>query len=336
MNKYEVVDWLLKDRRREPGARGAGAAPANIALCKYWGKRNEELNLPVTSSLSVSLGNWGTVTEVRPADINRIWLNGTEQDPDASFARRIVDYLRLFHDQQAFEVRTTSTVPIGAGLASSASGFAALARALDDCHGWALDGRVLSILARLGSGSACRSIYHGFVQWHAGSRSDGMDSFAGQLDIEWPDLCIGVWTVSAGEKSIGSRDAMARTRNTSSLYPAWPEKVSDDLVELHCALRDQDFERLGRTAESNALAMHATMWSAWPPVCYWLPESISAIQAVWAARADGLPVYFTMDAGPNIKLLFSARDTDSVLARFPSVQLVNRFEKLDPSMPDTV
>jgi diphosphomevalonate decarboxylase len=119
---------------------------------------------------------------------------------------------------------------------------------------------------------------------------------------------------------------MKRTRESGALYRAWPEKVADDLVEIHAALKERDFERLGRAAESNALAMHATMLSAWPPVLYWLPESVRVMRDVWAARAEGVPVYFTMDAGPNIKLLFVEANRSAVLERFPDVRVVDMNE----------
>lgn len=330
MNKSDAVEWILRDRPRTPGRTGKAFAPANIALCKYWGKRDTELNLPVTSSLSISLGQLGASTSITPTDstTDEIWLNGTRQTADLPFAKRLSAYLDLFRPTDtAFEVRTESTVPVAAGLASSASGFAALALALNESFGWELEPRELSILARLGSGSACRSIHQGFVQWHAGSRRDGMDSFAGRLDIEWPELQLGVLTVSHAEKPVSSREAMERTVKTSALYAVWPDKVSDDLVELHCALREKDFERLGRTAESNAMSMHATMMGAWPPVCYWQPETLATLNAVWTARAEGLPIYVTMDAGPNIKCLFLEADREVVMARFPNLEVVNRYEK---------
>lgn len=323
MKKVDVVEHLLRGRNREPGASGRAFAPANIALCKYWGKRDDELNLPVTSSLSMSLGAFGATTELKPCKgRDRVWLNGRELDEESPFVRRLVLFLDLFRAQHGYEVRTESTVPVAAGLASSASGFAALVLALDALYGWNLEKQARSILARLGSGSACRSVYDGFVEWYAGSRDDGMDSYAEPLPYAWPELRMGWLALSSGEKAIGSREAMRITRDTGALYAAWPEKVADDLVELREALRNRDVEQLGRTAESNALAMHATMLSGQPPILYWLPESVQAMHTVWAARKDGIPVYFTMDAGPNVKLLFVDSDREEILRRFPGLHLV--------------
>jgi len=179
----------------------------------------------------------------------------------------------------------------------------------------------------MGSGSASRSVFDGFVEWHAGERDDGMDSYAEGLPGRWPDLCMGLLMLSEAEKPIGSRPAMQRTVETSRLYAGWPAKVSADLAELKAAIAEKDFEKLGQTAESNALAMHATMMDAWPPVLYWLPETVATIRNVWQLRAEGLPLYLTMDAGPNVKLLFLKGDVDKVRSAFPDVEVTAPFEE---------
>ncbi len=304
--------------------RGRGHAPVNIALCKYWGKRDKELNLPVTSSLSMSMTGLGATTEIRPCagTHDRITLNGQEVDPSQAFASRLSAYLHLFRPTGiSFEVDTTSDVPVGAGLASSAAGFAAIVLALNDLFGWELDPPSLSILARLGSGSACRSIHSGFVEWQAGERADGMDSYATPLSEEWPELMIGWLPLSTDEKPISSREAMLRTVETSRLYTAWPEQVANDLAIIKQAITDHSLEALGPAVESNALAMHATMWAAWPPVNYWLPETLAVLQQVWKLRAEGLALYFTMDAGPNVKLIYQKQDQPTIRQAFPEIHI---------------
>lgn len=330
MKKRDVVQKILEGRARIPAKQvGRGAAWANIALCKYWGKRNEELNLPVTSSLSVSLHGHGTETSVHltagGADV--VTLAGQPVSLRSQFGRGVVNYLNLFRPNPGifYRVETANTVATAAGLASSASGFAALVLALNDLYDWKLDTRSLSILARLGSGSACRSIFTGFVEWNAGASADGMDSVAEPLTVEWPDLRLGILKISTAAKAIGSRIAMKQTRRTSALYEAWPVKVAHDLAVIKDAIHAGDFDAVGRTAEGNALSMHATMISAWPPVLYWLPESVAAMHRIWQAREQGLRLYFTMDAGPNLKLLFMAEDEAAVKAVFPNVEVVAPF-----------
>lgn len=310
--------------------KGLAFAPTNIALCKYWGKRDTELNLPVTSSLSISLPDKGALTSImlnsKPKDI--IVLNGQEIAPDSQFAIRTGQYLDLFRPEKKWNLHIDikMNIPVAAGLASSACGFASLAAALNDMFDWRLSRRYLSVLARLGSGSASRSFWMGFVEWHAGVSPDGMDSYAEPIDAEWHDLHVGILPISHQEKSISSRDAMLRTVNSSVLYESWPRKVAQDMVLLKQAIKMKNFSLLGGASESNALTMHATMMSSWPPVCYYLSETIEAMHKVWALRRDGLSIFFTQDAGPNLKLLFLDKDKHIIKEHFPEVDIVKVFE----------
>lgn len=328
MTKQDVIHKITGARNSPAKSSGHGKAPANIALVKYWGKRNAGLNLPVTSSLSISLGGLGTDTTIEPAATDEFILNGLPVPPDTAFAKRLREYLDLFRAPSrptGFRVLTHNTIPTAAGLASSASGYAALALALDDLFNWNLSRCDLSILARLGSGSASRSVYNGFAEWHAGTRDDGMDSFAEPLDATWPGLSIGLVKISLAEKSISSRDAMKRTVENSSLYSAWPAHVARDLATVKQAIAARDFETLGRTAENNALAMHATAIAAWPPALFWLPESVKAMQTVWHLRATGVPVYFTMDAGPNLKLIAENKHAVEIQKHFHGMEWIQPF-----------
>ncbi|WP_372796123.1 diphosphomevalonate decarboxylase [Pontiella sp.] len=322
----QFVKNVLAGAEIERKAGGSAFAPSNIALSKYWGKRNAELNLPINSSLSVSLGRLGTQTELRLADESAVYLNGESVDPADSFATRTLEFLNLFPMVgKHFEVRTENNIPTAAGLASSASGFAALVMALDDLAGWGLDKQKLSMLARLGSGSASRSVFDGFVQWHAGTDDEGTDSFAERLDAEWPEFRIGILELSRVRKPVGSRDGMNRTVETSELYNSWPVQAHADIDVIRRAIEVRDFPMLGKTAERNALSMHATMMSAWPPLIYLQPESIGMIHKVQRLRADGLELYLTIDAGPNIKLLFLESAASDVRAAFPDLQVIQPF-----------
>jgi len=329
LKKREVVDALLQGRNGSPSDAGHAFAPVNIALCKYWGKRDSELNLPINSSLSISLDRLGAETTVTPIDSprDRFFLNDLEVDLEDDAGRRVADYLDLLRPSPAarYRVDSHSDVPVAAGIASSASGFAALALALNDLFGWGLERRELSILARLGSGSAARSVYDGFVEWHAGQRADGMDCFAERIDAEWKDLRIALVEISDSPKPIGSRPAMARTVETSRLYSGWPRRADEDIGEIRAAISGRDIERLGAAAESNALAMHATMLDSRPPILYWKPATLAAIEKVWHLRDDGSAVYLTMDAGPNLKLVFEKTTRPQVEAAFPGARIVAPF-----------
>ncbi len=326
--KREIVLKVLRDRTMLPRHTPPVFAPANIALCKYWGKRDTELNLPVTGSLSVSLGSLGTHTEIASAcDSDTVVLNGAEVDEDSPFRDRVIRFLNLFRPRplDCYMVTTQNTVPTAAGLASSASGFAALVRALDRFYRWDLQPHELSILSRLGSGSACRSVFNGFVEWQSGCDADGMDSFAVSLSGDWPYLRIGVLMIDTAEKGLSSGAAMRQTVETSALYRHWPERVANDLAEIKAAIEEKDFERLGRAAETNALAMHATMLLSRPPVLYWQASTVEALHRVWRLRSDGLPVYMTMDAGPNVILLFLEDSTADLQKVFADMTVVQPF-----------
>lgn len=334
MKKSDVILRIFRQRVPDQikHEKGLGFAPTNIALCKYWGKRNIELNLPTTSSLSISLQDKGSLTNIicHDAADDLILLNGKEIAPDTQFKKRTTDFLDLFRPDKNWHLKIdiSMDLPVAAGLASSACGFASLVAALNDMFGWQLGQRELSILARLGSGSACRSLWAGFVEWHAGVQPDGMDSYAEPLPFEWPELHIGLLPISLAEKPISSRTAMQRTVDTSVLYSCWPRKVLQDLIIIKQALHTKNFSLLGGTAESNALAMHATMLSSWPPICYSLPDTTAAMHKIWDLRHQGLALFFTQDAGPNLKLLFLEKDKKTIMDLFPTLEDVRLFDTL--------
>lgn len=326
MKPKQIVELILTNKPRIPVIPQATAfAPANIALCKYWGKRNNELNLPVTDSLSIALANKGATTTISISQLqhDEVKLNGELIATETEFAKRLSLFLDLFRTpHQYFSIDTSSNIPIAAGLASSASGFAALVKALNDLFNWQLTPTALSILARLGSGSACRSLWNGLVKWHAGRRADGMDSFAEPLPYQWSELRIGLLLVSSAKKTISSREAMQRSVNTSKFYAVWSRQVEEDLRNLEIALQNHYFHLLGKAAEANALAMHAIMHTSDPVIFYSQPQTIELMHKIWDLRANGLPVYFTQDAGPNLKLLFLQSDEAVVRESFPNIEII--------------
>ncbi|WP_127470208.1 diphosphomevalonate decarboxylase [Thiomicrorhabdus aquaedulcis] len=318
-----------------PKPQGVGEAPVNIALSKYWGKRDAVLNLPMNGSVSISLPGLGTHTTlglINPAlnpTADLITLNQQKLSNDTPFAQRLSQFLSLFRPtpQDFFWVNTANSVPTAAGLASSASGYAALVLALDDLFGWQLPKTALSLLARLGSGSASRSLFNGFALWHQGEQDDGMDSFAQEITTPWPELCVGLLKIDISQKSISSTAGMQQTVNTCALYQAWPTQANQDMQRILQAIEEHDFTLLGQTAEHNALTMHATMMATWPPIVYWQPQSVAAMHTVWALRQQGVDVYFTMDAGPNLKLLFLETQTPAIKQAFADVSIIRPFNK---------
>lgn len=304
-------------------------APSNIALSKYWGKRHKGLNLPLNSSLSISLGDWGSRTKISlSADTDdHIYFNGEKLSADIPFATKITNFLNLFRRDQKIPllIETFNSIPTAAGLASSASGFAALVMAIDTAFGLDLPKSTLSMFARMGSGSASRSLWHGFVQWDRGKKDDGTDSIAHPLNMEWDDFRIAILPVDMGPKSHSSRNGMNHTTVTSPLYQSWPEQAEADCRTIRQAVLDKDFEKLGETAEANALAMHATMLAARPALIYLQPQSWQILNHVHKARQDGHMIFATIDAGPNIKLIFLSPEEEFVKKAFPEAQIILPF-----------
>ena len=300
----------------------------NVALVKYWGKRDASLNLPATGSISLTLDGLSVEAEVGfgEAPIDDLTIDG---EPARGTEReRLVDFLDLLrheagHTERA-RVATRSRVPRGAGLASSAAAFAALALAGSRAAGLRLEPAALSALARRGSGSAARSIFGGFVEWHRGDHPDGSDSIAEPLlaPADW-DLRVVVALVSTEAKKVSSRDGMARAA-ASPFYPAWVAGAEDDLAEARVAVRARDLEALGQLAEHSALKMHAVGLASRPPLVYWRGATVECVHRVWALRAEGTPAFITIDAGPQAKVLCQPGDVARVTEALQSVPGVVR------------
>ncbi|MFL5319684.1 MAG: diphosphomevalonate decarboxylase [Myxococcaceae bacterium] len=287
--------------------RTAVAHP-NIALVKYWGKRDERLILPHQSSLSLTLAPLKVTTSVEwGAPSDEVELNG--KTAQGSERQRVVDLLELVRAQAKgvgfARVISHGDFPAAAGLASSAAGFAALAVAARAAAELPRDVKAESILARRGSGSACRSIQGGVCVWRKGTRSDGEDSYAEQVfdESHWPELRMFVAMVSREEKETKSRDGMKNTVETSPYYPAWTKDAEEELPRAIAAIRAKDFTALGELSERNAWRMHATALAANPPLCYLMPKTLEVIHRLRQERRNGLQAYFTLDAGPNPVIL---------------------------------
>ncbi|HFJ5829474.1 TPA: diphosphomevalonate decarboxylase [Enterococcus faecium] len=288
--------------------KGKARAYTNIALIKYWGKKNEELILPMNNSLSLTLDAFYTETEVIFSDsymVDEFYLDGTLQDEKAT--KKVSQFLDLFRKEAGLSLKASvisqNFVPTAAGLASSASGLAALAGACNTALKLGLDDLSLSRFARRGSGSACRSIFGGFVEWEKGQ--DDLSSYAKPVpsDSFEDDLAMVFVLINDQKKEVSSRNGMRRTVETSSFYQGWLDSVEGDLYQLKQAIKTKDFQLLGETMERNGLKMHGTTLAAQPPFTYWSPDSLKAMDAVRQLRKQGIPCYFTMDAGPNVKVL---------------------------------
>ncbi|MBP1950962.1 diphosphomevalonate decarboxylase [Virgibacillus litoralis] len=299
--------------------KASAKAHTNIALIKYWGKRDESLILPMNNSLSLTLDGFYTTTTVDFREsltedsffLNNQPVSGVEYERVTSF----LDLIREYAGKPNFfaEVHSTNYVPTAAGFASSASGFAALATAAAKSLGLKVSDEELSILTRQGSGSACRSIYGGFVEWEKGDMSDGSDSYAIQVAPanHW-DIRVAAVVLSSSAKKVLSREGMKRTVDTSAYYSSWVESIPDDLSNIKEGIKNRDFARVGEIAEANCLRMHATTLAANPPFTYWHDTTLAVMQTVQELRDNGVLAYFTIDAGPNVKVLYLPENEETI------------------------
>ncbi len=304
-------------------------AHPNIALIKYWGKRDLVRNIPAVGSLSITLDTLRTKTRFDKAQSDSLSINGRSRDKDTVRVRKNLDDLRALCVRGAGPVMVTSEVnfPVAAGLASSASGFAALVVAANEYWDIGLDTLALARRAGAASGSAARSIYGGFVRLDIPEKADDeihLEPLLGAAD--WPlELVIAV--TSTEEKAVGSTEAMLRSAETSPYYPAWVDNQTADLDEAQSALANRDFQRLAEVSEFNCLKMHALTLSSRPALVYWNATTMALIAKVRDLRTAGIGVFFTIDAGPQIKAVClpgEASKVAKVFAEQPGVVEVLR------------
>ena len=296
-------------------SRATAVAYANIALVKYWGKRDEAMHLPEAPSLSIALDRLSTTTTVElgvPGD--SLVLDGRAAgEGELRRARLLLDAAGI---GQRARIESRNSFPTAAGLASSASGFAALAVAACAAAGLARTSRQLSALARRGSGSASRSVPGGWAAWE--------DEFAEEVAPPGHlPLRAVVAVCGEGEKDVGSREGMKRSRDTSPYHAAFIAQCRRDYAEARRLLRDRDLPALGALAERNALRMHADALAADPPILYWEPPTISCLQALRRLREGGVGAWATIDAGPHVVALCAPEHAPRVeiaLRALPGVQ----------------
>lgn len=297
--------------------KGTALARSNIAFIKYWGQEDPERNLPLNTSLSMTLDGLETRTTVLfEAERSRDEVRIDGERPGGRARERVVEHLDMLRAEAgvdaAARVESENNFPASAGLASSASGFAALTAAAVRALGLSSDPRELSRWARYGSGSASRSCFGGYVEWTTG---DDRSSHARQLaEPDHWDLRDVVLLVDRDPKEVGSSEGH-ELAGTSPLLEGRLEAVGDWIPQVREGIRKRDLTRAGKPIEADALAMHAVMMTSDPSLLYWSPGTISAMEAVRGWREGGLEAWFTIDAGPNVHVICEAGDADEVADR---------------------
>lgn len=317
--------------------KSTAVAPANIAFIKYWGRRDAVLRLPYNASISMNLSEAITTTTVEFSsqftedtielvDLHKTDKTKLQRNFDQSEMKRIVDQLNRVRAKAGVthyaKVVTKNSFPKSTGIASSASGFAALTVAASAALGLAVSEKELTILARLGSGSACRSIPDGFVKWEAGTPSGGSDdSYAHSLypHTHWDirDILLIVETKEKDVSSSRGHDAVETSDVFQSRLAALPGRIE----RAEQALKDKNFTLLGEVIEEDCRDMHAVMQTQRPPLMYWNDDTKKLMDAVVSWRKNGLPVYFTIDAGPNVHIICESKHEDEVVRAIKALRL---------------
>lgn len=313
-------------------------ANANIALTKYWGKRNEKLVLPYNGSISMTLDSLNTITTVefdKKHGKDIFILDGREFKEGKEF-KKILKHLNLIREisgtEEKAKIVSKNNFPTAAGLASSASGFAALSLAGSKAAGVELNPKELSMLARRGSGSATRSCIGGFAKWLRGEKDDGSDSYAIQIASPeyWPEFRMITTIVSTVAKKVSSTAGMAQTVKTCPMYKDWLNTVSGDMTKVKRGILEKDLTLVGSTAEYNCMKLHAIMITTQPAIIYWMPSTLEIIHSVLAWREEDLECYFTIDAGPQVKVICLDKDVPELERRLRDIEDVKRTVACKP------
>lgn len=297
--------------------KATAIAPSNIAFIKYWGKKDEELRLPANGSISVNLSNLTTTTTVefrKNLKADDITIN---EKKDRKKGERVIRHLERIRTIAKISTKakaiSRNNFPTAGGLASSASGFAALTVAGTKAAGLNLNEKELSILARQGSGSTCRSIPDGFVEWLDGDTSETSYAVSLYPPSFW-DLSIVVVLAGSEEKSVLTSEGM-RLVKSNPFYPVRLSNINRKIRELKQYMKKKDFEKFGMLVESEALELHAMALTSTPSIIYWQPLTMRVMKLVQEIRSHYFPVYFTIDSGPHVCIICEKKNQDLLIQK---------------------
>ena len=301
--------------------KATATAPSNIAFIKYWGKKDEKLKLPENGSISMNLDNLTTTTTVEFDSKYKKDLIIINNKIDSKESDRVIGQLNLVRKEanifEKAKVVSNNNFPDGTGLSSSASGFAALTLAAVKAAGLNLNEKELSILARQGSGSACRSIPDGFVEWLDGSTSDS--SYARSLYPQNYWKIVDVVAIVSQEKKDISSTAGQQLVTTSPFFSARLSRIKEKISRFKKILKDKNFTELGELIEEEAIELHTIMLTSKPSLIYWLPETVKLMKEVKKWRSDGLEEYFTVNTGQDIHLIIEEKNTERLVKKLKNI-----------------
>ena len=300
-------------------------AHPNFALIKYWGKSNAGGNIPAMSSLAITLDSMISETTVSfPDDLKQdTWILNEVEQPSLGQIKPPCEHLKKISPiDQPCLIESKNNFPTAAGLASSASGIASLVSALDKILGTKLSKQQMIEVAMLGSGSAARSLFPGFVLLDVTEKDISCETI---LEAEeWP-LNVIVCVTSTNQKTMSSRQGMEISRKTSPIYSDWVSNHQQDIELALQAIAEKNFHQLGKIAEQNCLKMHQVMKTSQPSIDYWNLATHACVENVKDMQGKGMPVFFTIDAGPQVKIICEpdvAKEVVSLMEKVPGVQSI--------------
>ncbi len=302
--------------------RATAIAQPNIALIKYWGKRDLQRNLPAVGSISITLRDLSTTMSVEfddPLPADSLTINDIDAQQMLPRISACIDRV-IGQTRPRARINSRCNFPVAAGLASSASAFAAATLAAAAAAGKSFEQAELANLAGRASGSAARSLLGGFVELENRENDISVETICAADD--WP-LTVVVAITESGPKAVGSTEAMEISRKTSPFYSAWVERQAHDLGVARQAVLQRDFEQLAAIAEHNCLKMHSIMWASRPPVVYWNSATMRCLQAVRKLQREGTAVFFTIDAGPQLKAVCLPGEAERVSATLGAIEGVS-------------
>lgn len=307
--------------------KATATAPSNIAFIKYWGKKNEDLKIPENGSISMNLSNLTTTTTVE-FDLrfkkDRVVINNVIDNKESD---RVVKQLDLIRKRANIflkaKVVSNNNFPKGTGLSSSASGFAALTLAASAASGLNLSETELSTIARQGSGSACRSIPDGFVEWLDGNTSESSYAVSLYPPNYWQIADV-VAIVSQEKKDTSSSEGQ-KLVTTSLFFPVRLSHIKEKISRLKKILKNKNFTEFGQLVEGEALELHTIMLTSTPSLIYWLPATVELMKEVKKWRSDGLEVYFTVNTGQDIHLIVEEKNTGQLIKRLKKIKKIKNI-----------
>lgn len=307
--------------------KATAIASSNIAFTKYWGRKDEVLRLPMNGSISMCLSNLLTTTTVEFSDKYKkdvVVINGESEEGEAGRVTKHLDRIRRLAGISAFaKVVSSNNFPTGTGLSSSSSGFAALTLAAAKAAGLNLSEKELSILARQGSGSACRSIPSGIVEWLDGDTSES--SYAKTIfEPGYFEIADVVAVVSESRKAVSTSKAHANA-SSSPFQNERVKRMKDKNIQLKKLIKEKDFTGFGNLVESEALELHAIYITQNPPIIYLMPNSLLIMKLCKKWREEGLPVYFTVNTGQDVHLIVEKKNVKKLVGKLKAIPEVKQI-----------